>query len=204
MIDKEYYNSYLKSSIVSRENIHGFEEYKKLILKWNEKINLISKNTIEDFEVRHIIDSLQLANFINDLNIHIVDIGSGGGFPGIILSIIGVKKVTLIESDARKAAFLLQASLLSSNKIEVLNTRVEELNMKCDIVTCRAFASLDRIFNFTKKFVIADKYLILKGEKSQSEIEDSKLNWKFDWKIHDSITSKNGKILEINKVEKIA
>lgn len=200
---EEYYNSLLQSSIVSREKAEIFEKLKDLTLKWNEKINLISKNTIKDFELRHIVDSLQLVLLLRDLNIHIIDLGTGGGFPGIILSIVGVKKVTLIESDIKKAAFLLQASLLSSNKLKVINARIEDLNMECDILTCRAFASLNKIFDYTKNFVIKDKYLLLKGENITQEIEEANLKWKFDYKIYNSISYVGGKILEVNKVERL-
>jgi 16S rRNA (guanine527-N7)-methyltransferase len=187
----------IKNLKVSRETIEAFQNYHSLLLKWNKKINLISSKTEGDFWSRHIIDSLQLLQFINNNNIHLMDIGSGAGFPGIILSIAGIKLVTLVESDERKAAFLLQASKLSNNKINILNERVENLTMKCDILTCRAFASLNSIFYLTRNIEISQKYLLLKGRAYASELEEAKANYSFDYTIYESITSENSKILDV-------
>jgi 16S rRNA (guanine527-N7)-methyltransferase len=90
---------------VPREILDALEKYQSLTLKWNKTINLISCNTECDFWVRHILDSLQLMKYINDQNVHLIDVGSGGGFPGIVLSIAGIKNVTLVESDIRKSIF---------------------------------------------------------------------------------------------------
>src|SRR5690606_9447814 len=127
--------------ITSRETLQRLKEYQALLLKWNKAINLISKSTEENCWERHILDSLQLLNYIQDKDIHLVDIGSGAGLPGIVLSIAGVRRVTIVESDQRKCSFLLQASKLSSNKIEIVNDRIENLKgLSCDILTARAFA----------------------------------------------------------------
>lgn len=177
---------------VSREIILKLTEYKDLVLKWNKTINLISPYTEDNIWERHILDSLQLIKFIEDKNIHLVDLGSGAGFPGVVLSIAGVKKVTLIESDTRKVAFLLQACSFSSNKIEILNQRVENVCMKCDVVTSRGFAELSHTLQYSKN-IQTKKYLFLKGQSYEQEL-DKVL---FNCIIHDSITSEYGKILEI-------
>ena len=132
---------------VSREAFEQIVEFEKLLLKWNKTINLISAKTSEDIMNRHILDSLQLLPLI-DLDAKIIDFGSGAGFPAIILSIAGIENITLIESDSRKTAFLLQASKLSNNNIRVINDRIENIdNLECDIVTSRAFAELNSIFS---------------------------------------------------------
>jgi len=174
---------------VSREVKKLLEQYQKLVLKWNHAINLISKNSSREFWLRHIVDSLQLLKYIDDKNISIIDVGSGAGLPGIVLSIAGVKEVTLIESDERKCMFLFQASKISPNKVKILNKRVEDVYLECDILTSRAFASLDKIFSYTKNIKVKNKYLLLKGENYLQE-------FKSECKVHDSITSKKGKILE--------
>lgn len=185
-------------NLVSCEIYERLVEYQKLLLKWNKSINLISPSTSDEIFERHILDSLQLLNFIKNKNVSIIDLGSGAGLPGIILSIAGVKKVTLIESDARKAAFLLQASRLSDEKTEIINDRIENISgLKCDIITSRAFASLEKIFAFAKNIALKDKYLLHKGATYEQEIADAEKHWLFKSKVHDSITSNYGKILEI-------
>lgn len=186
---------------VSREASKKIQEYKNLLIKWNKTINLVSSKTLDDILERHILDSIQLLNYIKNKDIVIIDIGSGGGFPGIILSIGGIKKITLIESDSRKAAFLLQASKISSNRVEVKNTRVEDVvNSECDILTSRAFSDLNSIFNYTNNIKVKDKYLLHKGRSYKQEIQNAKKHWLFKINVHDSITSKQGKILEIEDV----
>lgn len=173
---------------ISRETIELLEQYQELVLKWNRTINLVSKESSKEFWLRHIVDSLQLLKYIDDQDISLIDVGSGAGLPGIVLSIAGIRDVTLIESDERKCTFLLQASKISPNKVTILNKRVEDVYLECDILTCRAFASLEKIFIYTKNIKIKDKYLLLKGENYLQEL-------KIDCEVYDSITSQKGKIL---------
>lgn len=188
------------NDLISREIQQKLEIFSELLLKWNQTINLISSKTIEDLKIRHILDSVQLLKYIGNKNLSVLDIGPGAGFPGLILSICGVEKVILVESDSRKCAFLLQAALLSSKEVVVINDRVENLiNLTCDILVCRGFGSLESIFCCTKNIKIKDKYLLLKGQSYNSEIIVAQKKWLFDVKVHDSMTSNQGKILEITK-----
>lgn len=182
---------------VSREAFEKIIEFEKLLLKWNKTINLISAKTSRDIMNRHILDSLQLLPLI-DKNSKIIDLGSGAGFPAIILSIAGIKDITLIESDSRKTAFLLQASKLSTNNIEIINDRIENIdNLQCDIITSRAFAELYSIFEFSSKIKVRNKFLLHKGAGYKNEILKAQKHWLFNKTVHDSITSETGKILEI-------
>lgn len=195
-------DDYLAASFsISRETIEKLKNYQQLVLAWNNKFNLISKKSIENFWVRHIIDSLQLLKFIKNKNIILVDIGSGAGFPGIVLSIAGVKTVILIESDTKKSAFLLQAARLSENNIEVRNKRIEDEKLSCDILTARAFSDLNTIFKYTKNVDVKDKYLLLKSKNYQQEFDIARSNWLFDYKVHNSITLEESKILEISNLK---
>jgi 16S rRNA (guanine527-N7)-methyltransferase len=193
----------LKDVDVPREVMYALEKYQALTLKWNKTINLVSFSTEYQFWQRHILDSLQLVKYINDLNIHLVDIASGAGLPGIILSIAGVKNVTLIESDVRKSIFLLQASKISNNKINVINQRIEETKLDCDILTSRAFAQLEKIFICSENIHVRNKYLLSKGENCQKEIDIARKKWSFVYHMSDSITSNKSKILEISDVVRI-
>lgn len=180
-----------ESANVSRETFLGFLE---LLEKWNSKINLVSKD--EDIWNRHILDSAQLFKFIHPDD-KILDVGSGAGFPGIVLSMMGIKDVTLVESDVRKAAFLLQAAKLSPNKITILNERIEKLDLTCDILTSRAFASVSDILNYCQNIKIRKNLLLLKGQKIMMEIEEAKNVWDFEYKIHQSVTDNSGWVVEI-------
>jgi 16S rRNA (guanine527-N7)-methyltransferase len=188
---------------ISRETIMLLEGYVELIYKWHKKINLVSFKSREEIWQRHINDSLQLLGFIKDKDVHLIDIGSGAGFPGIVLSIAGVEQVTLVESNRKKAAFLLQASKFSDNKILILNEKVEFLKLEGDILTTRGFSSLSNIFTLTSNYKIRNKYLLLKGAKYMQELSDARNNWSFNCNIYESATSIDGKILEINDISKI-
>lgn len=188
---------------VSREIIERLKKYESLVLKWNKAINLVSTNAREDFWDRHIVDSLQLIQFIKNKDIHLIDVGSGAGLPGIVLSIAGIKYVTLVESDSRKAAFLLQASRVSNNKINIVNTLVENFTGECDIITSRAFASLSKTFAVCRNIKVQNKYLILKGASYVKDISESKTEWVFNCVLHNSITNRQGKVLEITDLKRL-
>ncbi len=188
---------------VSREAYAKIIEYEKLLLKWNKTINLVSAKTLQDTTNRHILDSLQLLMYM-DKDSKVIDLGSGAGFPAIILSIAGVEDVTLIESDSRKTAFLLQASKLSNGDLKIINDRIENIDgLSCDIITSRAFSDLDSIFNFSRKIKLRKKYLLHKGAGYKNEIANAQKHWLFNATVHDSITSETGKILEITDLERI-
>ncbi|WP_422229052.1 16S rRNA (guanine(527)-N(7))-methyltransferase RsmG [Rickettsia endosymbiont of Halotydeus destructor] len=188
------------NDFIPREIIEELKEYQELVLKWNNTINLVSNNSIKDFWSRHIIDSLQLLQYIDNKDIYLIDMGSGAGFPGMILSIAGIKSVILIESDIRKCAFLKK---VANRNVQVINQRVEKVKAACEVLTCRAFASLNMIFNYTENILVKEKFLLLKGKNYHIELEEARKNWSFDYSVHKSMTSEEGKILEIRNLVKI-
>lgn len=179
----------------------GLIEYQSLLLKWNKSINMISKNSEYDLWERHILDSLQLIKYIK-LDERVVDIGSGAGLPGVILSIGGVKDVTLVESDSRKAVFLRQASKLSLNKINIIEERLDNnFEGDYDILTCRGFGSINNILQLTSNLKLS-KMLLLKGKNCDKEVIEASKHWLFNVLLHDSITG-NGKIVEISNIKRL-
>lgn len=191
------------AEVVSRENNDKLKQYIDLLSKWNKTINLVSSNSIKDIEQRHILDSIQLLNYIAKKDISVLDLGSGAGLPGVVLSICGIKKMVLVESDERKAAFLLQASKISPELIEIKNSRAETLPADSyDVVVSRAFADLSSILNYCRNIEVKEKFLLLKGKTYEEEIIQARKHWLFKVKIHDSITSIEGKILEITNVKR--
>lgn len=179
------------------------ESYIKLLSEWNAKINLVSYKDIEELMHRHVIDSLQLKKYIKDEQ-EIFDIGSGAGFPGLMLSYAGVNKVNLVEKINKKAHFLMVAASLSSNKIIVHNQNIEEIHTgSCDVITARGFAGLDKIFMQTQNiYNKKTRYLLLKGKTVEEEIKNALEKWNFEYIIHQSETSEEGKILEVEHLVK--
>lgn len=159
---------------VSRETISKLEEYVHLLIKWNQTINLVSKNDIDDIWSKHIILCAELIKYIDDKLVTLVDLGSGSGLPGIVLSILGLQNVTLIESNSKKSAFLLQASKISNFPVRIINDRIEKQKIQCDIITSRAFASTKQLLECTKYVKFKKFMLLLKGPEVASEIPHTK------------------------------
>jgi 16S rRNA (guanine527-N7)-methyltransferase len=186
---------------LSRGECEALEKYQSLLIKWNKTINLISKNSEKYVWKRHVMDSLQLLKYV-DFSNSLIDIGSGAGLPGIVLSIGGIKDVTLVESDIRKAVFLRQAAKLSGNKINIIETRMDNNFIgNYDILTCRGVSNLSNILELTSGLKTG-KMLLLKGESFNEEIANAQKHWLFNINLHDSITG-NGKLLEISDIKKL-
>ena len=181
------------------------EQYIELLLHWNKKINLVSIRNEQELIDRHILDSLQLVDYI-DKTKTIFDIGSGAGFPGLILSYAGVVEVNLVEKISKKASFLIIAAALSNNKVNIHNQNVKTIDTKnCDIITARGLASLEDIFTLTTNIRKKNtKYILQKGRNIEQEIKNALEKWSFKYIIHQSKTSSDGYILEIEKLERHA
>ena len=187
--------------VVSRETIEQLTLYQKCLEQWQKKINLVSRSTLPDVLKRHFEDSLQLLNFIPEQKLNLVDLGSGGGFPGLVLAIARPNQLcaTLVESDQRKCLFLENVSRETKTSVTILNERIENLkNIKADVITARALCSLNQLFEYafpllTEKSVC----LFLKGKEVEKEIEEAKKNWNFELDIIPSITDSEGKIIKV-------
>lgn len=174
------------------------DNYLDLLLTWNKKINLISARSREELIERHVLDSLQLMSYINRDDV-VFDIGSGAGFPGLMLSYAGIRNVNLVESNHKKASFLTVAAALSSNKILIHNSNSSDLKeSNCNVITARGLASLEEIFSATINLVNRKtKYILLKGKNHAVEIKKALDKWNFKYIIHHSKTSKEGFIVEV-------
>ena len=167
---------------ILKESKQDIEKYIKILLDWQKHVNLISKNTIPEIQKRHILDSAQLWKYIPDSIKILTDVGSGGGFPGIILGILNKTagfplKITLIESDYKKAIFLKEINRQLGINLNILSERVEKVNnFKSDIITARAFTELNQIFILCKKIVSRETiWVLLKGKSFQKEIKNCQL-----------------------------
>lgn len=181
---------------------HGtIDKYLDLLLDWNKKVNLVSVKDKEELMERHILDSLQLMDYINVDDV-VYDIGSGAGFPGLILSFAGIKKVNLVEKNIKKVSFLTVASVLSGNIVNIHNDLIENLVVdKCDVITARGLASLDEIFAATAHIKNA-RYVLLKGKNIENEIKKALFKWNFQYILYQSKTSLDGCVLEVKQLER--
>ena len=200
------YNGFIeKNDNVSRETLQKIADFVDLLLLWNKKLNLISKNTVADIYDRHILDSLQLMQYIGSREQKILDLGTGAGLPGMVLHIAGYRNMTLVESIKKKCLFLSEVKERLALTTEIINARIEDLKpMKCDIITARAVAPLDKLLGLIYAHCNKNsKILFLKGRNYRAEIENAQNLWSFNYKSYKSITSDESVILEITNVAKI-
>ena len=195
----------IKKYNVSRETIKKLESYQALVKEWNSKFNLISKSTEDNIWERHIIDSLQLIKFITPKDLVLLDLGSGAGFPGVVLAIACQElypdlKINLVESIGKKTIFLQEINKTLNLNMEIYKERIENLKIgKVDVITSRALASLPKLLEYAKPFCSNRTRLIfLKGEKWAQEQEEARKKWIYKCEVSDSDTSEDGKILRIS------
>ena len=206
------YEKFSSHVFVSRETYEKLFLFQKTLIKWQKSINLISKHTIENTWERHFLDSAQLYKFVRDIKGNIIDFGSGAGFPGMVLAIMSKKNIHLVESDYKKCVFLKEIAMLTETDITIHNCRIEDLSfINVDLITCRALASLSKLIDYVEIFINKSlgekqelpKLLFLKGKSYYSEFIELNKYKKISFEEYPSITDKHGRILYINKVDKL-
>ena len=201
----------LKDKNVSRETFIEFESFISMLQKGNEEINIISKETAKNEVIRdrHIVDSAQIIEFI-DLNSNIItDIGSGGGMPGIIISIM-IKnkknsiKVHLYEKSHHKSAFLRKVSRDLKLNTEVIQENIfEAQNLESGTIMARAFKPLPVVLDLVyKKFSSYKNLIVFMGKNVEIILEEALKNWDFDFEKKKSITSEDSFLLNIKNIKK--
>ncbi len=193
---------------VSRETLERLQVYHGLLIKWQEKINLVSPATIPEAWERHFIDSAQLLPYLSPMPSTLYDLGCGAGFPGLVLAIMRPDlAVTLIESDAKKCAFLQTVSRETGVPVTIQNSRIEAATEKLlppDFITARALASLTELLNYVRPWLEQrpDMRLIFpKGAQFQTEIDAAKeAGWAFDMIEKPSQTDKSARILLLSNL----
>lgn len=192
--------------IVSRETSERLKIYRDLLIKWNSRINLVSSSTLPDIEKRHFDDCLQVAALAKAKSGIWVDLGSGGGLPGLVLAICKEDpnvKFILVESDQRKAAFLRSVIReIRLANVTVLTNRIEALPpLNAAYVSARALAPLGQLMAYlTLHLAPSGKAFLMKGLHWQEEVKDAKKDWNFNYIAHPSQTQEGAAILEVSGV----
>jgi 16S rRNA (guanine527-N7)-methyltransferase len=187
---------------VSRETLARLEAYAALLAQWNQRINLVSRDSLRDSWRRHFLDSAQLFPYVPKGTQSLVDLGSGAGFPGLVLAILGVAGVELVESDARKCAFLREAARIADAPVTVHHARIEAVpSHHVDLVTARACAPLDRLLVMAQRFIAPHTIcLFLKGERAAEELTAARRGWTMRAACHPSRADPRGVILKLEQI----
>lgn len=203
-------DSVLADLDVSRETVERLEHFGTLVRKWSRRINLISPADLPDLWTRHILDSAQLARFAPDTRASWVDIGSGGGFPGLVLAILFQERrpgvaLTMVESDGRKAAFLHHAANELGVTVRVITQRLESLDpLGADVLSARALAPLPTLLSHAERHLAPDGIAIFpKGRTWAGELVEARRNWQFELAIHESLTDDQARILIIEGLSRV-
>lgn len=195
---------------VSRETLARLDAYAALLGKWNPAINLVSKSTLPELWSRHFADSAQLFDLADPSAATWADLGSGGGFPGLVVALLAAEKrprlhVTCVESDRRKATFLATVARETGVEVAVHSDRIETLTpLEADVVSARALAPLDVLLGFAERHMAPDgQALFLKGTGHVAEVETALAHWAFRLDTIPSRTDPASAILKIGSIRRV-
>ena len=195
---------------VSRETITSLKKYENILVKANKTLNLIGNSTIKDIWTRHFLDSVQVIDFIDENDKTLVDLGSGAGFPGLVLA-IALKdrkiplKIKLIEKSPKKVKFLKNLINELQLNVEVINQNIlyEPIKFFDDVFVARAFKPLKMILQLMhNKAKNWKKIFIFLGKTGKSELLQASKSWDIEYKQRVSVTSNDSIIIEINRQKK--
>ncbi|TKD26194.1 16S rRNA (guanine(527)-N(7))-methyltransferase RsmG [Rhodobacter capsulatus] len=189
---------------VSRETIERLERLEALLKKWNPAINLVSPRTLAEIWTRHFLDSAQILQSVAQAPQHWADLGSGGGFPGLVVGVLAKERfpdmrLTLVESDKRKAAFLLNSVRDLGLFAEVADRRIESLDpLAADVLSARALAPLEMLLSYAERHLSpAGIALFPKGNRWREEVAQAQQKWSFDFEPKPSATDPESVVLKI-------
>ncbi len=194
---------------VSRETMERLQAFEALFQQWSKRINLVAASTKHDFWQRHVADSAQLLTLKPEMR-KLVDLGSGGGFPGMVLAIllqnVQGSRVDLVESNRKKTAFLQAARAKCAPSALVHGQRIEDVLPDLptpEFVSARALASLDKLLPLAAPMLSRGAVgLFHKGRGFRQEVEESRANWHFDLIVHQSVVDPESVILEISRLNR--
>ena len=191
---------------VSRETLEKFRLYGSLIIEWQQRFNLIGRGTLDSIWHRHFFDSAQLEPLCNSRFSRLVYFGTGAGFPGMVLALMGHSGVELVESNGKKCSFLERVSNSTGTPVVISKLRFDEVSSpdQADIVTARAVAPLYKLLHDVRRWVKPDGVALLhRGGRADLEIQEATKYWQFDVVRHPSLTDPKGVILEISGIRPV-
>ena len=187
---------------VSRETMARLQAYARVLAEWSRRLNLVGRATLADPWRRHFLDSAQLLPLIPEAARSLADLGSGAGFPGLVLAILGMPGVELIEADTRKAAFLREAARETAAAVTVRACRIEAVPPRAvDVVTARGCAPLHRLLPLAQRFIgVRTVCLFLKGQRAEEELTAAGKAWTMAVTRHPSRSDPGGVVLSLQQV----
>ena len=196
---------FVQATGVSRETTERLDAYVGLLVKWQQRINLVSKASLADVWRRHILDSAQIVDHLPAARDRVLDLGSGAGFPGLVLAILGIHGVELVESDGRKCAFLAEAARLSEVLVTIHHRRIEALAAApAHVITARACAPMTELLAYAEPFWAPDTMMIaLKGAHVDEELTEATKCWRISVDRHPSRSDPNGTVLCLGNLERL-
>jgi 16S rRNA (guanine527-N7)-methyltransferase len=195
---------------VSRETYDNLTTLVAQLKEWQEKFNLVSRSSLEEVWTRHIADSMQLFSLIPNKAETLYDLGSGAGFPALVLAVMAKElrpdlQITLIESITKKTVYLNHVrTVLNLENVTVINDRTENLKLPAaDVITARAVAALDKLLGFAYPLCSRHtEFIFPKGRTYQDEINQARQKWHFDLKIEPNDVSSDGVILRLTHLRR--
>jgi len=189
--------------VLNKTQVDKIDFYLSSIIKYNKHTNLIGKSTIENIWDRHVLDCLQLTKHITNKKLRILDLGTGAGLPGVLLSIAGHQKVLMVDSVKKKTDFVRKIIKDLSLTAKIQNKRIEKPpTSQHDIVVSRALAPLVKLLTYARMYSNKNTTLLfLKGKNAISEIEIASKKFYFEFEKINSLSSDEGCILKINSIK---
>jgi len=182
---------------VPRETMALFDAFVSLLRAENEHQNLVSRASLDTVWARHIADSLQLLHFAPFATASWLDLGTGAGFPGLMIAVVHRGPVTLVESRKLRVAFLERAAAVLKVRPRILHSRLEQVTPEAfDVISARAFAQSGQLLELSHRFASPrTRWILPKGRSAQSELEQVKATWQGDFRLEPSLTDPDARII---------
>ena len=193
-------DGFMELAHVSRETLELLKIYADLLAKWQKRINLVAPSTLPDLWRRHMLDSAQLSHYIPDQPGPLLDLGSGAGFPGLVLALLGRPNIHLVERNAEKCVFLGEVARLTETSVTIHHCSIENLQKEnfARFITARAVAPLPKLLDLAAPLLAKKgECFFLKGKKARQELTESRKKWKMTVKTYPSLTDPSGTLLKI-------